>query len=761
MSRPKRKPDYNNNKKTEHRFINPYTFIPVYNRTEERPSAEDSVNSSDRLLTGVLKCHLHTKTPIIIPDTAQRSPDPEIKDHYHYPFMKINGKYAIPGSSIRGPVRNMYETLTDSCFSTMKDHQMITARTKAPFKAGVLFIRGNDLILVKATRFRIAIKYKPGKTLFSKKDLMDYGYGACLRFKGSSSILRNTITVYDVDEILETIDNISEITRQDIATEEKVGFLFIGEMIGGKSYESIFLCESIPTAEDDSSTFKDGITENVKGAYLKLRNTVEEYQNETVNRNLKINHRGYTHIDFDGFENGSIPALPVWYSGEGAFLHFSTANIGRFTYNRTLNEIVPEQSRPCSNITKACKACSLFGMIRKGNSDNAEDNYEGSGSHVRFSDATLLNTYSESDINEFEECIPLEELSSPKPSYLPFYLRASNYKNGYDDPSAEIKGRKYYWHHKPNLDKDYRDKIDRSSRNATMQILMDPVVFEFSVYFEGINETQFRELKCALTLGENKKDGDLCYKIGHGKPLGFGSAKITVESSSIREYDNGSYNVDTKKETEISVESIEDVFTEWPDGLKDIVDISFGERVTDFASDGVRYPYVVNGTKATKERVDKESPNALASHKWFSKNYSLGMDKPQYALKIPADYKSDDMQKDLSSIALPAFWELIDIKDENGKSVFAVENTHTEKESVNEGNNQEDSYTNRLEIGQVIKVKIQDLSLDNHNLRCGGFHYRGKRGSVKNLSGTVKINDEVKAVIVDIKNKKISAEYTE
>lgn len=206
----KANPEYKFSNSKKQRFINPYTFVPVRKFDHTSSKGIDPLESSNMLLTGVLTCHLHTKTPLIIPDTEHPKPNYEKKGHYYYPFIKISGKYTIPGSSIRGPVRNMYETLTDSCFSTMKDHQLITARTKAPFQAGVLFIRDNQYILVKADRYRIATKPDRNRPWVPKETLMQYGYGACIRFTGSMSTLKRNITVYDVEQIRGKVDNLSE-----------------------------------------------------------------------------------------------------------------------------------------------------------------------------------------------------------------------------------------------------------------------------------------------------------------------------------------------------------------------------------------------------------------------------------------------------------------------------------------------------------------------------------------------------------------------
>ena len=52
--------------------------------------------------------------------------------------------------------------------------------------------------------------------------------------------------------------------------------------------------------------------------------------------------------------------------------------------------------------------------------------------------------------------------------------------------------------------------------------------FKGSVYFDRITRAQLEELAFVLTLGENTPASPRLHKIGHGKPVGYGSCKITL-----------------------------------------------------------------------------------------------------------------------------------------------------------------------------------------------------------------------------------------
>ena len=113
------------------KFINPYNFVEIdFGKGPERGETPCYQNGK----SGVLRCRLITKSPIAIPDTND--------DNY---FMRDkSGRALIPASSIRGPIRSMYETLTNSCFSTVNEQEIITYRTRTPFTPGLLYVDENN-----------------------------------------------------------------------------------------------------------------------------------------------------------------------------------------------------------------------------------------------------------------------------------------------------------------------------------------------------------------------------------------------------------------------------------------------------------------------------------------------------------------------------------------------------------------------------------------------------------------------------------------
>lgn len=608
-------------------FVNPYTFV----EGEETKKYEGMTKRGTN--TGVFTCRIYPKTPILIPDPFDKNKfrnddssndisDDNKSEHYAYKFLHIgvgeNTKPIIPGSSIRGPLRNIYETLTDSCYATAKPNQYITARPKKAFEPGLIKKTGNNWELHQAKRYKFQIyEYfkelgKPTDPNFSTMSYEDIAkdYGKQVAF----NLHTKKVNVNGKDII--------QYYATDIGNEEaeKFGYYYIGEYISNKKYESIF-------SEQNKI---EKITPNIiKQAFDALKDTLKVYRDEKVNQKFvksigKWNadqHGGYANVDLEAFErNGGV--LPIWYKEVNGKYYFSLASIGRFKYYTPIDSILKKKNKmSCADLKKLCKACSLFGMV---------GNEEGLGSSIRITDAIF-----EGDILNSIKEYNLTELRTPHPSYLPFYAKTDNYLSGYDDSKCNIRGRKFYWHFKPDYNKLNNlpeDKVD------TKMYGIDKGSFTFKVYFENITNEQLAELATLLCLGENDKDGKRCYKLGHGKPLGFGSAKIIVENIQIREFkskehkyiikscanlgnDINGWGLFSDNKFDVPLNNIYNSL----DNISKVLDFDFNNNTE------VKYPNVINKSNIP-ERDLKD--NDLSSAQWFSQNWMFGKkdDRPTNTL---------------------------------------------------------------------------------------------------------------------------------
>ena len=143
-----------------------------------------------------------------------------------------------------------------------------------------------------------------------------------------------------------------------------------------------------------------------------------------------------------------------------------------------------------------------------------------------------------------------------------------DYHTDYD--SVTLAGRKFYWHNnKFNPNKNFLEGIesDYIANAVDMEYVKENETFKFYVYFDNITPNQLNQLYASITYGDNDEEDkndmsgkkwNLCHKLGHGKPLGFGSVKVIADKVYVRSFVGGEYTED-KDYKPCTVEIPEDV----------------------------------------------------------------------------------------------------------------------------------------------------------------------------------------------------------
>lgn len=669
---------------SEKQFINPYNFIEV--DFDDKGSKSALKKESPETLTGVLKCKLITKTPIAIPD--ENIGTEEEKD---YTFFTIDGQTpVIPGSSIRGVIRNVYETITGSCFVTSKD-EFISHRTMG-LKPGILKKEKNAWNLYEAKRYVFRVqddgKYKPiygenAKGLFSmsyENLIKDYELGEEVYFETNNAQYQKNVPKKDKNKNIIKDDNGKpelEIKRlpmyfvTDLKKEKQQGweqgYMFIGEApkqkvngkiqpASNKHFESIFKMTQ-PKSSIQSFTEEE--------LSIQLDKLYEIYNDKSVNHTLDLNPKYYP-----GYENAKKKGIiPIWYDASHPD-RVSFAACGRIMYVKKMFGHLNEK-KPCTERNSLCPACQLFGMVGK----------EAFGSSVRVSDATWIKKENESSYEQ--EHILLKELAAPHITYTPFYLKGKDY----DANGVSLRGRKYYWHN--TKENGYEEK-NQTERNAKMQLVKKDNSFSFEIFYDAITKEQLNDLIWTITLGENEEKSNYCHKIGHGKPIGLGSVKIVVESDTRRSFSiEDGYSANIQKN--IAGEKKDDNII---NQLLTITDITKTEDVD------VCYPYIVDYEK-------NRDNNDYASFHWFAE------------FKKDRDKKLPGIEQSIGS-KLPAY----EIKKE-----LSVE------KKGNKDNSNNKQYVKYKENGiydAVVEDRANNNRYVNIKLKDGGFGSIPFKNSMKN-----------------------------
>ena len=574
------------------KFINPYNFVRV-KKPEECDRTPYEVNHARfhyKFNTGKLRCKIKAISPMFIPDMTTKKECKKVEGHYEYNLFKINEKPAIPGTSIKGMLRSVYETITNSCFSQIsKEDEKINFRepvTKgiSPKYPGIILKlpRNNESgVILKCDLPPIWVdKYFSDyqKTHNIGSDLLDvkninseYKNGALVNFEKGKELQ------YQKGRKPFPMRHCTKINKNGSCNN--YGYLKITgkKEKSGKHSERIFY----------HSCF-DGLQNELPDNSKKLSSMLEKFEEmnkkeSDVNKFLyyfdsKDKHR-FDSIQRTQLKTGkailykqgvNLEKLTVYYNkgvSVGDLVYFDICDLNKrttknlsyvcipkSTFNKNVYNTLENFSKhllPCRNIHKLCPACKLFGTVDL-QDDNPDETVSLAGK-IKITNA-LLNDAGKK--NNQTETVTFKILGSPHETATSFYLINKNYDNsstiekrtraGYDQgtPQPILRGRKYYWHQcneKTPLKKSAYEAQAKykqpkcNNQNATVELLKEGAEFEFDLYFENLAKEELALLIWCLEL-----ENEMLHKLGHGKPLGLGSIKINID------YEN-SHLIDIKK----------------------------------------------------------------------------------------------------------------------------------------------------------------------------------------------------------------------
>lgn len=500
-------------KRTE--TVNPYTFVPlrgyakkdkfkVMPETPAEPQHEE-------LYWGKFHCRMTAKTELAIPDASKAITytDPEKKGMKSFPFFTVGDKPAIPGSSLRGPIRSVFETITNSCVHTNDSHFHGQSARKV---AGILECVNGSFRLYPAQRYPLFDDDEASSV--DAIDSLANGQEVHFRLK---TVKARKIALLDPNGVAGVFLRVNIFKNENSET-------------GGPSHPSIFQRNGSSYNAIDP-VYIDCLEENID-----LYDLEEKPDPITGKREQKQRGKEYREA-FEKMKAGEA-VLPVWYLKSANGYEFAPSQMSRSVYPKKVTDFLSEIGLdPCQIPENCCPACNLFGMI-------SVENKKAKAGRVRFSDAELCG-----DEAKMRKVI-FPAMMGPKTSAFEFYLNNSDKNKAFSfdlwDEKTRLSGRKMYWHHSNGLG-DFNQKIDpeRPDLQSEYEVLQKGAIFEFDVFFDGVTKMELNQLAYALTIGEYLgSDGkEYCHKIGHGKPLGLGSVAISLEECMIRSYGELAYGV--------------------------------------------------------------------------------------------------------------------------------------------------------------------------------------------------------------------------
>ncbi|HPW24303.1 MAG TPA: TIGR03986 family CRISPR-associated RAMP protein [Candidatus Syntrophosphaera thermopropionivorans] len=488
-------------------------------------------------LSGRINLNIETKTPLYIQRTLtekeveeltkiekEENNKEKIRDFnrkIYQSFSPASGKYKIPGSSLRGMVRSLYEIATYSKMSFLDDRKLYfrafadrakllqeyynkrminedkNAIPRLKVKAGYLFKSGKDFYINEAENY-----YRVEEDKVLNEDFIKLPFSK----KGNDEKSK-----YDDYITANPYLKIGYSKKNHIVRN---GFIIINNIMPynevlPEDYQEGYIVFSKGIPLSSKTKRKYWVVGKKTDKKHKIDETVvNDYYNDK-NRN-SINLIDYLNKNKKEYTNG-IPCFFLYEDGQ--VTAFGNTALFRISYKNSIGKLLPENHKS----DELDMAEALFGRVMK----KQEDTING---RIYFDDAVAKEAVA------FEKPIYPKILANPKPTSFQLYLKQPSDVTfdtirHYDSPDAKLRGYKQYWHKKSeNFEEDSPDFDPQKDTQHTLIAPIKPgAKFQGSIRFENLSEEELGALLFVLNLPEG-----YCHKIGMGKPLGLGSIKITA-----------------------------------------------------------------------------------------------------------------------------------------------------------------------------------------------------------------------------------------
>lgn len=446
----------------------PYNFIP-FNRTLKVPGP---ARDTEKLYSGRIVCSLEAVTPLFIGGhSAGKNKGDGPVDRQ---FLTIGGKYAIPGSSIKGMLRELVEIISCSQLTQLSDRRIAYRRVGQPNTGSY------------KSQF---INLEPEETGIDG-EAIGGGYlvkrGADYYFKPCDVYICNKGTVpYENDEVINT-----------------------GHM-DGKKVEYHFDKSSM----GDAIKLKYEVVMDFLSQMDDSKDQIAKWRTEKS----KLSGEG-------------VPLFSV----EDPKDQDNILAIGFARYFRIQYKHSPKYLAKFKNPIPNDFCTNLFGYVSSGKEEQDESALRGRVSIGTVSiDGKPDHPYDLILQEPHASCI--RHYIRQNTSMNPEARRNDDNIHDYNMDNSLLSGRKYYWHR--SLD-DGTETRKQSNDNKKIVSVIHPLkagakaVFE--IHVDRLTETELGALFEALELPQ--EEGNRHYhKLGGAKPYGFGTVKITVQEACVQD----------------------------------------------------------------------------------------------------------------------------------------------------------------------------------------------------------------------------------
>lgn len=500
----------------------PYNFVPLAQKVVfPEWGSQISIDSPfEDGISGTISVRYTAQKPVFVGNGKN---DNGNIDNY----KAANGKFAIPGSSLRGMFRNVIEIASFGKFNRVSDAALsvrdLTNAAKKLYRSHFTnkSIKGGWLIFENSGW----VVYPVGYKRIEDSDIEKYcelESGALTKREDSNdriNKLHNDVAVFF--SAGET--KVSRIKKTEYTGSVK-GFIVLTGNPGGKKHlDFVFEDKGKQKITVDYATILQFKQTNAPKA---------ADQKKGLDLAKKLND----------CKNIGYPGIPVFYlpDSNGNPESLGLSMMYRLPYKNSLHEAIRNSSEDNFSDKLDFAEC-MFGKIENTKTEKSNYNFSLRG-RVQLEDAVTNSVALAQKVDTI--------LSNPKPSFYPNYIqqdtRNQEYKTLMDNDVLLRGWKRYPVRNKTNIVKPNQDQGKQTSHFSPLQ---KGTVFEGKIHFHNLKKEELGLLLWAITWGNDK---NLSHAVGMGKSCGFGQIRAEISSMSYLNNDSSENKYRTASVDEIN-----------------------------------------------------------------------------------------------------------------------------------------------------------------------------------------------------------------
>ena len=460
-------------------FFNPYTFVPFAEKVYLLDNKEKTVLSHDipfeNSLSGSICVNFESVTPLCVCGENGNN-------------TNVSGKYFIPGTSIKGMIRNVFEIITLS-----------NARNGISNKRYSMRDLRNNAYELKAANH-------PQKSGFLIQINGKYYIHPCRSEKCSYKEIEKEEGVSGLKECRSVKDKYAKLKSPIVEYEDgSFTMWFFSGFMNNKKHEYLF---DIPNAFNKLIP----LHENEYQDFI----FIHEKENENASwkfwkRKLK-NYKSVEDISRDGYK-GIVPCFfrsKVDDKGNTCVKDLGFSFLYRQPYQKKIHDFLPSvYSREGIDMTQ-----SIFGYV------NGAESLKG---RVQFETSFIENARTQGNQTFI--------LGSPKPTYYPFYLEQNNPNElkTYFSDRTYLSGYKRYLVRQSAVS----GQLPPSKVTKAFVPLTANTKFTANIHFHNLRDYELGAMIAAITFCN--KQSTCFHSLGIAKPYGYGKLRVNNISISLRD----------------------------------------------------------------------------------------------------------------------------------------------------------------------------------------------------------------------------------